>query len=912
MKISHILFLQIIAITLVIVLGVYFASLKIEQTALSEVAGGKLHNLENEFNVYLSEEIGILTSVNQLIMSNDSLMGGLIERNREKLMEQVLPLFNELKDGGKISRMYFILPDGEVFFRPYEPKEFGDVLTRQSFLNAQISSSTSSGIEVGKNDFSLRVISPYYSKNNLEGYVESAIDVDTLLASISEKHADVYALFVPKAKLNKERYLEYLSESGRADNWDDYGEYVLISREEDNFISSNCFTQDTVFGVKASKHFTKLISDQTEHYSCGGFVLLDNSKEEVAVALVTTNISSEAHVFENMRQNIVYILGALLVIAILLSIISSQFISRQLLKLTKRVDEITRGKLEVDLEKSNIAEVQSLTDSLNRILASLKLAILRADLSKEDIGLGEAIDAKKKAEAKAQKYLDLTGSIIVALDKAGCITLLNKKGYEILGYEYGSLEGKNWFEISLPKSERANVSKVFSQLMSVNSEGPDENEDVDGSVLTKSGKIRLVKWHNSIIRDEFGNKIGTLSSGEDITDIRAAEASAKESQSFFKLISENAADMIAIVDLLPSFKHVYASPSYSILGYTPEEIIGKPALYYAHPDDKGKLMKIAEEYIKSKVEFWKSDAIKPIMVSGRFKAKDGSWHVLDMRATLTKDYIVIVSRDVTEKLKLETKLEESHRFLQSILDGVNIPMFYKNTKGEYIGCNKSYEEVVMGLKNEYIIGKTAHQLFKKEYADMYVALDSNLINNPSKGSESIEVVMYFASDKKFHEVLLSKALFYDAEGKIGGIVGSVTDLKKVKSVQMTAKASENKFNELFENAVDPIFILNSKGSIIEANHKCTLLLGYKKSELIGKNIFTSSIIDTKSRAIVVANFKKRLAGAEIRPYMIDLIKKSGKKVKVELNASLMKDSRGASAGIMVIAREVTWKFKNAE
>jgi len=76
-------------------------------------------------------------------------------------------------------------------------------------------------------------------------------------------------------------------------------------------------------------------------------------------------------------------------------------ITKPIKKLTKDVDEITKGKLDIQLEKSNVQEIQSLTDSLNRVLASLKLAILRTGASAGELGLGAL---KKKAEEAEEKY----------------------------------------------------------------------------------------------------------------------------------------------------------------------------------------------------------------------------------------------------------------------------------------------------------------------------------------------------------------------------------------------------------------------------------------------------------------------------------------------------------------------------
>jgi len=70
-------------------------------------------------------------------------------------------------------------------------------------------------------------------------------------------------------------------------------------------------------------------------------------------------------------------------------------ISKPIKKLTQNVKDITQGRLDIQLERSKISEVQNLINSLNRILASLKLAILRTNIKREDIGIGVSIENKE-------------------------------------------------------------------------------------------------------------------------------------------------------------------------------------------------------------------------------------------------------------------------------------------------------------------------------------------------------------------------------------------------------------------------------------------------------------------------------------------------------------------------------------
>ena len=89
------------------------------------------------------------------------------------------------------------------------------------------------------------------------------------------------------------------------------------------------------------------------------------------------------------RQTTNILLTVLLVVSLLIgggiAFFIARLISKPIKELTQTVDEVTKGKLDVQLSKSNIFEIQNLTNSLNRILASMKLAILRTGVRKEKI-----------------------------------------------------------------------------------------------------------------------------------------------------------------------------------------------------------------------------------------------------------------------------------------------------------------------------------------------------------------------------------------------------------------------------------------------------------------------------------------------------------------------------------------------
>ncbi|MBW1781991.1 MAG: PAS domain S-box protein [Deltaproteobacteria bacterium] len=128
---------------------------------------------------------------------------------------------------------------------------------------------------------------------------------------------------------------------------------------------------------------------------------------------------------------------------------------------------------------------------------------------------------------RAQQYLDVAGVILVALDKEGKVSLINRKGCEILGWPQEEIVGKDWFATFLFSENVQEIKAVFDQAISGNVEPAKYHEN---PIRTRDGGSRLIAWHNSILKDSSGNIIGLFSSGEDITDRRYAEEALRESE----------------------------------------------------------------------------------------------------------------------------------------------------------------------------------------------------------------------------------------------------------------------------------------------------------------------------------------------------------------------------------------------
>jgi PAS domain S-box-containing protein len=127
-----------------------------------------------------------------------------------------------------------------------------------------------------------------------------------------------------------------------------------------------------------------------------------------------------------------------------------------------------------------------------------------------------------------RNILQTVEAIILALDANGRISLINRKGCDLLGWSESELIGKDWFTTCLPQTPQVDeVREIFRKAQADDMPG---SEYYENPVRTRSGEERLIAWHNSTIRDVEGNVIAALSAGEDITERRRAKVALLETQ----------------------------------------------------------------------------------------------------------------------------------------------------------------------------------------------------------------------------------------------------------------------------------------------------------------------------------------------------------------------------------------------
>lgn len=220
------------------------------------------------------------------------------------------------------------------------------------------------------------------------------------------------------------------------------------------------------------------------------------------------------------------------------SFLISYIITQPIEKLTRNIDEISKGKLDVQLDYGEIKEINNLTESLNRVMTSLKLAIHKVGVKKGEI-FEDAVKAKEEYEQKQQDLLNSIHGWAWETDLNGTIAFVSENISRCLGYESDQLVGKNVYDL-MDSNDVKTAKQAFSE--SAKKQKPVKNL-LNWNKTRNNAKICVIT--NAVpFFDENDNLQGFRGVNTDITNEQTAKNKIKE------LTNELSSLKIEITDLL--------------------------------------------------------------------------------------------------------------------------------------------------------------------------------------------------------------------------------------------------------------------------------------------------------------------------------------------------------------------------
>lgn len=288
----------------------------------------------------------------------------------------------------------------------------------------------------------------------------------------------------------------------------------------------------------------------------------------------------------------------------------------------------------------------------------------------------------RRAKETAEMYLELAGVMFIAIDKKGIVTLANKKAAEILGYREEEIVGKDWFGNFVPENIKKDVRAIFDKLIKGEVEPV---EFYENPIVNKAGEERLIAWHNTLLKDEQGNLIGTISSGEDITERKASEIELEKLASIVRYGGELMS--LATLDGKITFLN---EAGQKMLGFGPDDM-GKIKIIDVIPDHYKEVLEkeILPELKKGAT--WEGDLQYRNLKTRELVDVHAMTFTVKDPVTKEPMYLANVSIDITERKKAEEDVKSLSKFPEENLS----PVMRISNDSTIMYANKAAESIFL-------------------------------------------------------------------------------------------------------------------------------------------------------------------------------------------------------------------------
>jgi len=333
----------------------------------------------------------------------------------------------------------------------------------------------------------------------------------------------------------------------------------------------------------------------------------------------------------------------------------------------------------------------------------LNVEVIEAFVNQASIAL-ERREAQRRLRDSEENYRELFESAreaIVTFNLDGIITDANRF-VEEYGYRKTDLIGRNYLDfVAEPYREKA-----LEDLEPLRRGTPMEGEF---EVLTPKGQVTVFYRDCPITRG--GRVIGVQSLLTDVTERRRAEEALRESEERYRLLANNASDVIWTMDL--NYRLTYCSPSIvRASGYTPEEVLAKSPAETLTPASCELVMGILATEMERK---GLGDPLRSRMVEVEEIRKDGTTHWVEVKAGFLRDAqgqavgVIGVTRDISERRKLEHEIVVREQRLNSFFTGATAGLALLDKDLRYVQINDTLAEM-NGVPAEDHLGKTVREV----------------------------------------------------------------------------------------------------------------------------------------------------------------------------------------------------------
>jgi len=488
-------------------------------------------------------------------------------------------------------------------------------------------------------------------------------------------------------------------------------------------------------------------------------------------------------------------------------------------------------------------------------------------------------EALQKSEIKYRDMVEQINDVIFTTDIHGNITYISPMVKSLGGYSPEEMIGHPLAEFLDPEYVQ-DIQKQFQKVIS------GKQEPFEYRVMTKSGGFCWVRSSSRPILE--GNiPVGLRGVLTDITELKQKE----ETFSLLNHTIKSIGECISITDVHD--KILFVNQAFlRTYGYTEEEILGK------------QIEMIRADTTKKDDSIFKSTELGGWQGELLNKKKDGTVFPISLTTSIVygeKQQPIAhvgVAVDITERKRVEEKLQESEEKYRSIFENVQDVYYEALIDGTILEVSPSIGIISKGQyhRND-LIGKSMYDFYPN--TEERQALLSTL---QERGSVTDFEVTLKNRDGSLIPCSISSKIRFDAQGRPEKILGSMRDITKRRQAEEELKKSEGKFRAIFDNASDGMFLIDLKDrKFFMCNATCAKVLGYAQEEFSTLNI--ADIHPIEDLNLINEQIGKFSRGEEVIRSDFRLKRKDGSIFAAELSPALL--TIAEKKYLLIIFKDIT-------
>lgn len=397
--------------------------------------------------------------------------------------------------------------------------------------------------------------------------------------------------------------------------------------------------------------------------------------------------------------------------------------------------------------------------------------------------------------------------------------LYNSPSYRAVLGNPSLLVGTDSFEEIHPE-DRPRVRAIFHETM-VTGVG----REAEFRFLLRDGRVRHIESRASVIQGEQGQPARLLVVSRDVTERKLAEADLREREEFFRLISDNMSDLVAVIDR--DGRRLYNSPSYRAVFGDHDPALGSDSFAEIHPEDQARIRQVFRETLATGLGQ---------RVIYRFLLKNGTERHVESLGSVIRDEtgqvakVVVVSRDITERQRSMQALRESQERFELVLRGSNDGIWDWNVLTNEVYFSPQWKAMLGYADHE--IGNTFaawEQLLHPDDRTRALATVQDYFSGQSPTYELEHRLRH--KDGNYRWILARGVALRDPSGRPVRMGGSHVDLTERKAAEERLKAINERLEQREEELRLTIARLSQANEALNAAQ--FQLLQAARLELVG-------------------------------------------------------------------------------